>query len=182
MSPQASDWFSRFLKQSGVRLVTFTPKCTSRPTHVADTRGGKWQLKYKIRYQDGSPVHLTNEATLNALNSLAQSSGKYFDMKAFRPNIVITSPIAMEELSWYSCAIDGINFYNVRACTRCVIPTMDPSTGERDAQKTPLMQSHRSAANEYEVKNYQQNALFGLNLVPDTNGTVTVGSSVDVTV
>lgn len=182
MSPEASAWFSRFLNESGVRLVIFTDKSQSRPTEVASTSGSKWNASYPIRYQDGSPIHLCNEATLHQLNLLAKSSDKYFDINAFRPNIVVKSLIAGEEISWYSCIINSITLYNVRACTRCVIPTIDLSTGERDAEKSPIMQSHRSAKNEYEEKNYRKVAMFGVMLVPNKRGTVTLGSIVDATV
>ena len=182
VSREASDWFSRYLNEPGVRLVRFTDKSKGRPTEVATSSGGKWDPKYPIRYQDGSPIHLCNEATLDKLNSLAQSSERTFHMQAFRPNIVVRSSMPGEELTWYSCVIDCITLYNVRACTRCAIPTIDLSTGQRDAEKTAIMQTHRSAANEYEEKNYRKVPMFGVMLVPNKRGSVSLGSPVDVTV
>ena len=143
-------------------------------------KGSINEPKYKIRYQDGSPVHLCNQATLDSLNSLAQSYGNSFEMEAFRPNVVVKSPIAHEELSWYSCTIDSLIFYNVRACTRCAVPTTDLVTGERDPRKSDIMFEHRSAQDEFEKKNYGKSPLFGLNLVPKTTGKINLGSSVDV--
>lgn len=180
VSPEASSWFSRFLKEPGVRLVKFTSKCKNRPTQVAGSKGSYLVDKYPIRYQDGSPVHLCNETTLDELNVIAQPDGKKFVMLAFRPNITVKSPIPKEELSWYSCTIDSVTFNNVRACTRCAVPTVDVLTGERDPDKTKLMFNHRSAQDEYERKNYSKNPMFGINLVPQKTGRINLGSSVDV--
>ncbi|MCC7247782.1 MAG: MOSC domain-containing protein, partial [Lysobacter sp.] len=56
-------------------------------------------------------------------------------------------------------------------CTRCVFTTVDPDTGERDAEGEPLRT----------LKDYRRTPsgiTFGMNLIPRGTGTLRVGDAV----
>ena len=62
----------------------------------------------------------------------------------------------------------------VKPCSRCVIPTLDPSTGEQPDGNEPLqtLASFRGDA--------RGEVMFGQNAIPDAPGRLRVGDSVEV--
>ncbi|MNP78164.1 MOSC domain protein [compost metagenome] len=61
----------------------------------------------------------------------------------------------------------------LKPCTRCILTTIDPQTGERSADREPLTTLKTYRQKEGEV-------MFGQNLVNDGNGVLEVGMPVTV--
>lgn len=185
MSEKANKWFSSFLKQKGVRLVKHRSDLKKRPTNVVSRYRTTFSYQNPIRYQDGSPILVINTTTLNKLNTLCPPSLTPFSEINFRPNIVIEHPASNKEeeflyLRFPSDDNTTIIAQNVKLCDRCAVPTVNPSTGEKEPERTEIMKKFRIAKTPIEKKIYGDNPLFGINICPNGEGTVVVGSWIDV--
>lgn len=94
-------------------------------------------------------------------------------MLRFRPNLVVEGSAAFAEDDWKRVRIGDVEFRVVKPCSRCILTTIDPQTGERSADREPLatLQKYRAQAD---------GAMFGQNLVNDGNGRLQVGMAVTV--
>ncbi|MFK5986254.1 MAG: MOSC domain-containing protein [Pseudomonadota bacterium] len=114
----------------------------------------------QTRFADGFPLLLISEASLNNLNSRLSASKKQpVNMQHFRPNIVVKGCAAFAEDQWKNFSINGTVFSAVKACSRCIITTVDPSTGERSTDKEPLQTLLQYRKKENQVF-FGQNVLF----------------------
>ena len=146
---------------------------------VAMPRGAKRQVNpyYAVRksqdvvsFADGYPFTLLGEASLADLNSrLAES----VPMNRFRPNFVVAGSEAFAEDTWKKIRIGSSVFHAVKPCERCVITTIDQTTGEKTG-KEPL-----KTLASYRTKN--QKVLFGQNLIAESaGGAVRVGDGIEI--
>lgn len=94
-------------------------------------------------------------------------------MLRFRPNLVIEGSAAFAEDGWKRIRIGTVEFRVVAPCSRCILTTLDPKTGERSADREPLMTLAKYRKQEGGV-------MFGQNLVPDGPGQLEVGLAVEV--
>ncbi|MNE17813.1 MOSC domain protein [compost metagenome] len=94
-------------------------------------------------------------------------------MLRFRPNLVIEGSEAFAEDGWKRIRIGDVEFRVLKPCTRCILTTIDPQTGERSADREPLTTLKTYRQKEGEV-------MFGQNLVNDGNGVLEVGMPVTV--
>ena len=87
--------------------------------------------------------------------------------------LVIEGSEAYAEDGWKRIRIGDVEFRVVKPCSRCILTTIDPQTGERSADREPLatLQKYRAQAD---------GAMFGQNLVNDGNGRLEVGMPVEI--
>ena len=121
-------------------------------------------------FSDGFPVLLANTASLAALNAALPEA---IDMTRFRPNIVLTGAPAWAEDHWRRIRIGGIVFRVVKPCSRCVVTTVDQTTGERPNKSEPLRTLGR-------MRRTADGVMFGQNLIPDGTGQIAVGDAIEV--
>lgn len=160
--PHADQWLSDFLGQR-CRLV-FLPPATIRPVDQ-DYAGPADQ----VSFADGFPFLLISQASLDDLNA---RMSKPITIERFRPNLVVTGCEPYEEDRWRSIRIGEVEFRLVKPCSRCVIPTIDPETGERDGvQPLAALSRYRKQGNK---------VFFGQNLIHDQQGMLRVGEEVEV--
>jgi uncharacterized protein YcbX len=170
MGDLAAQWFSDFLGQpapgspkpatpprggdaegvSGVqfpcRLVRFDPeqKRLSNKQWTGD-------IDAENAFSDGYPVLVTSEASLADLNQrLAARGATPVEMNRFRPNLVLSGLDAYGEDH-----LDGIRFDTpegevllklVKPCSRCTIPSVDPTTGEQGHEPGDTLSTYRADA------------------------------------
>ena len=94
-------------------------------------------------------------------------------MLRFRPNLVVEGSAPFAEDGWERIRIGELTFRVLKPCTRCILTTIDPQTGERSEDREPLTT----------LKTYRQkegDVLFGQNLVADGEGVLEVGMPVEV--
>lgn len=117
-------------------------------------------------FADTFPILMISEASLEDLN---QRLDKSISMKRFRPNIVIKGCEAFAEDDFKQFKIADIPIRGVKNCSRCVIPTINPETGEKDSPETltTLMQYRKRDNNVY----------FGQNIAHDEPGMIQVGDT-----
>lgn len=167
--PEADEWFSTVLGVAA-RLV-WLDEPTRRPTDPAYGEDGD-----RVSFADGYPMLLTTEASLAALNDEVLARAPHprapLPMTRFRPNLVLAGATAWVEDDWRRVRVGVATFRAVKGCARCVITTVDPETAERG--KEPIASLAR-------LRRYDGATWFGVNLVPDTPGTVIeVGDEVEV--
>ena len=161
--PAASAALSEFC---GVPLrFVYMPDSSFRrvdPERVTDKR--------RVGFADGFPFLLANQASLDELNTRLTQP---VSMTRFRPNIVIQGVPAWAEDDWRSLVIGSVGFRVVKPCSRCVLTTVDPETGIKDAGTEPLktLSTYRKTPD---------GVIFGQNAIHLSSGRVSVGDSVAI--
>lgn len=163
-----NEWFSDVIG-TDCQLV-YMPDNTRRSVNPRFDRGDE-----VVSFADGYPLMVLSEATLEDLNSRLETP---LPMNRFRPNIVVSGAEAFAEDNWQRIRVGDAEFRSTKPCERCVVTTVDQSTGEF-AGKEPLktLASYRMAKdvmpNRYELLGISDTAvLFGQNLVPENPETV----------
>ena len=160
---EAAAWVSEFIGKP-TRLVQ-VPLDRARTTQA-----GYGKDDDQVAFADGFPLLLIGQASLE---ELSQRVGRPLEMLRFRPNLVIEGSEAYAEDGWKRIRIGEVEFRVVKPCSRCILTTIDPQTGERSDDLEPLasLQKYRSQAD---------GAMFGQNLVNDSNGRLEVGMPVEI--
>jgi uncharacterized protein YcbX len=124
----------------------------------------------EVGFADGAPLLLISTASLADLN---RRLAKPVTMSRFRPNIVVDAATAFAEDSWRSIAIGDAELAVAWQCSRCALPTVDPTTGIKDPDGEPIttLRSYRRVG---------ARIMFGQNLIPRRPGTIRVGDTVRV--
>ena len=160
-APEADDWLGRFL---GVpcRLACFAQDAVRRvdPAFSRETD--------QVGFADGFPFLLISRASLDDLNRrLVQP----VPMLRFRPNLVVAGCEAFAEDRWRRIRIGELEFRVAKPCSRCIIPTIDYSTGQVGAEPLRTLNTYRKRGNKI---------YFGQNLIHETVGRLAVGMPVEV--
>ncbi len=124
-----------------------------------------------ISFVDGYPVLICNSASLAELN---RRVGVELPMDRFRPNLVIDGFEAFAEDGIRTLRIGTARFSLVKACTRCVVPSINQATGEKSTDPTPALKAFR-------WDRALRGVTFGVNALPeDGEGAVLeVGDAVE---
>lgn len=159
----AAAWLSDLLGKS-CRLVQ-VPEGRTRQVDTAYAQRGD-----HVAFADGFPLLLIGQASLE---DLSQRVGQPLSMLRFRPNLVVTGSEPYAEDSWKRIRIGEVEFDVAKGCSRCILTTIDPQTGERNAQREPLAT----------LKTYRErdgDVFFGQNLLPRGVGELQLGMTVEV--
>ena len=158
------EWFSSLL-EARCHLV-YMGDATQRPVEFEYSRPGD-----RVSFADAYPLLLISEASLEDLNGRLDVE---VSMRRFRPNIVVAGCGAYDEDGWRNIRIGETPFDGAKNCARCVFTTIDPDTGLQHPQLEPLrtLGSYRRGASG--------GVLFGRNLIPRGEGTVSVGDVLSV--
>ncbi len=157
----ARAWTSRVLGRPG-RLV-FMPEAALRP--IKSDRAAPGDI---VSFADGFPVLLMS---MESVGELERRAGQPFEMRRFRPNVVVDGAAPFAEDAWTRLAIGAATFRAPKACERCIVTTVDPSTAARGAEPLRTLATFRKWDNA---------VWFGVNLVPDTLGALRVGDAAHV--
>jgi hypothetical protein len=152
-------WLSRALGLP-CRLV-YMPDDVLRPTK----RGNEGDV---VSFADGYPYLLVSQASLDGLNTRLTAP---LPMMRFRPNIVVDGASAHAEDGWKRLRAGSVALRNVKPCSRCVLTTVDPDTGDRGPEPLRTLASYRA---------WDGQVWFGVNLIPDGEGSIRVGDPVEV--
>lgn len=160
----ASEAVSAFLGKP-VTLV-YMPDSVTRPARHEKLAG-----EHPVSFADGFPFLLTSQASLDDLNQRLPWKA---DMRRFRPNVVIEGAgAAWEEDHWNTVVLGEVPVRLVKPCSRCIMTTVDPDTGERSSDGNPLKTLSGFRRTESGV-------IFGANGVHLETGTLRVGDPVTV--
>ncbi len=159
----AAQWLSRFIGKP-TRLV-YVPAARAR--HL---QSGYGQDGDRVAFADGFPLLLIGQGSLDDLSSRV---GRPLEMLRFRPNLVVDGIAPYAEDQWKRIRIGTVEFRVVKPCSRCILTTIDPATGERGSDREPLATLKQYRAHEGDV-------FFGQNLVADGSGELQLGMPVTV--
>lgn len=154
-----NDWFSNKLQQP-VRLV-YMPDATKRKVNP------DYAIQEEIvSFADGYPLLIIGEKSLNLLQSKLPEP---ISITRFRPNIVFSGGEAHCEDTWKTFYINQLPFIGVKPCARCMIITIDPTTGTTSHEPLKTLASYRKQ---------DQKVLFGQNIIAPTRGSIAVGMNI----
>ncbi len=116
-----------------------------------------------VGFADGFPSLVCYQASLDAMNALLVQK---ITMQRFRPNIVVdviddeqgNKPRAFAENNWQRLYNKTLQLNLVKPCTRCVVPTIDPKSSERQPAVWQVLKQLNSIAGDLV---FGQNALHG---------------------
>lgn len=160
---EAAAWLSELLGRP-CRLVQ-VPEARTRQVDTAYALPGD-----RVAFADGFPLLLIGQASLD---DLAQRVGRPLSMLRFRPNLVVVGSEPYAEDGWKRIRIGEVDFEVAKGCTRCILTTVDPQSGERSADREPLATLKTYREREGDV-------YFGQNLLPRGVGELQVGMPVEV--
>ena len=157
----ADDWLRAFL---GIHChLVEHPGDVRRPVAPAFAKPDD-----QVGLADGFPFLLISQASLNDLNDRLQTP---LPMIRFRPNLVVSGCEPYAEDGWRRIRIGDMGFRIAKPCSRCIIPTIDPLTGERSAEPLKTLMGYRRRDNK---------VYFGQNLVHEGPGELVHGMTVEV--
>lgn len=157
--PDADVWLSSFLGDA-CRLV-FMPETTRRPT-----RSRRRESIGRVSFADAYPFLLLSEGSLADLNGRLPSP---VPMNRFRPNLIVNGVEPYGEDRWQELRIGTVDFVVTKPCVRCVLTTVDQSTGVAGKEPLRTLATYRKRKDGVE---------FGVNLAHLSLGTLRVGDRV----
>jgi uncharacterized protein YcbX len=167
LAPDATAFLSTFLGRPA--RLAWLADTTARPIETHALPGDR------VSFADGYPLLLTTTASLAAVNDwLLEAGDEPVPMTRFRPNVVLTGAAPWAEDDWLGgrVRLGDVMFRAAKACSRCVVTTVDQETGEVGRQPLRALGLHRR---------YDNGLLFGINLIPDLTpgetGVIRVGES-----
>jgi len=125
----------------------------------------------QVNFADGFPILITNTASLAAVNKhIALGGGTPLGMDRFRPNIVIDCDTPWAEDDWQALHIGDVILDLVKPCARCVVTSIDQTTGERKPKSALAALKHLHPSTDPD----NPGVIFGMNAVPRTLGAIQV--------
>jgi uncharacterized protein len=162
ISESADEWFSEMLS---VRCkIVFMPEDSRRP--VDRTYAKHEEI---TSFSDAFPFLLIGQSSLDDLNKKLETP---VPINRFRPNIVFTGGAPYEEDFMKAFKIGDVNFYGVKPCARCPIPTVNQENAFKTKEPINTLAKYRSQNNK---------VFFGQNLLHMGQGTIHVGDEITVT-
>lgn len=158
--PEASAWFSAAIGRP-LRLV-YMPDDVRRP--VDPRYAGERDV---VGFADGFPLLLISEGSLE---ELARRLGRAVELERFRPNLVVAGAEPHAEDGFSRFRIGRLGFRAVKPCSRCVLTTRDPDTGELGKEPLATLATYRIRDGK---------VMFGMNVIPDDEGELAVGDAVE---
>ncbi len=163
------NWFSEFL---GVDCqLVYMPDSALRsvdPDYADNIRG-----EHIASFSDGFPNLVISEASLDDLNSRVDID---LTMERFRPNIVLSGCEPYEEDCLGHFKISQVDFFAIKPCSRCVITTINPQSGNKES-KEPLLTLSKFRKQKNKVF-FGQNLLHRLTSLSDNR--LKIGDKIEV--
>ncbi|PWQ94211.1 MOSC domain-containing protein [Leucothrix arctica] len=133
---EASEWISNVLNTKS-HIAIWKPQARTSRKYSLETT-----------FADAAPILITSEASMK---QACDWGGVDNDYRRFRPNIIVSGVEAFEEENWTRFTIGDATYEMLDTCSRCVLVTRDPDTGERHPKLEPmlsLIKKHSNAKKE----------------------------------
>jgi uncharacterized protein YcbX len=117
---------------------------------------------------DAYPFLIIGQKSLDHLNERLQES---VPKNRFRPNFVFSGGDAFEEDFWREVTVGTNKFVGVKPCSRCVITTINQTTGEKGVEPLKTLSAYRQRNGKVS---------FGQNLITRDHNEVNVGDEIKV--
>lgn len=163
-----NEWFADVL-QTKCRLALMPLETERRVNYFYAV-----QKDDHVSFADGYPFLLIGENSLADLNSRLENK---VPMNRFRPNLVVKDTEPFAEDGWKKISIGAAIFHVVKPCARCVLTTIDQTSGEKFGPE-PLK---TLAGFRIPKRSLKKKILFGQNLIAATEGEILrVGDAVKI--
>lgn len=130
---EAAEWLSELLGKP-CRLVML-PDDSQRQVSLKRAEPGRY-----VGFADGYPLLVTTEASIDFISA---EVGREIAIERFRPNVLVAGDItAFSELKWQALEFAQGGVKLVKPCERCVIPTRNLETQEREADVLEVLKQH----------------------------------------
>lgn len=120
---EAALWFSQYLGVPA-RLVAVSSGTQRQVSRKYAEEGDM------VGFADGYPLLVALQESLDYLSGVV---GRALDIERFRPNIVVQGAAAFAEREWQRLRVNCGEIPLVKPCERCVIPTRNLITQQREA-------------------------------------------------
>ncbi len=161
---QVNQFFSRALDMPC--SLVYMPDDSHR--YADSTYAGDSQL---TSFSDAFPLLLIGSASLLELNRRLKTAGHgEIGWDRFRPNIVVATHEPHVEDSWAEFRMGEAEAKGVKLCSRCVMTTVDQTTGLAGKEPLKTLAQYRSMKNKI---------MFGQNVIAQ-QGTIRIGDAVSV--
>ncbi|PIO71172.1 MOSC beta barrel domain protein [Teladorsagia circumcincta] len=177
---EAAEFFSKVIFEPDARLLMYVDGLFTERTCV--THPDWWnnnvpKRKDNCAYADLAPFMITTQASLDDLNTKLEHD---VSSKNFRPVIVVDHCAAWDEDKWDDLQIGDTRLQCFRPCTRCVLTTVDPTTGIKDIDMQPLkeLRQFRLAPDGPMREQFKDSPIFGVNVGVNKPGYIHVGQTV----
>jgi len=161
VSSEYNAWFSKHL---GIdcRLVRFPEENERRvdPEYAL--------TEEHVSLADAYPFLIIGQSSMDDLNKRLPQP---LSIKRFRPNLVFTGGEPYEEDTWQNISIGSTRFIGVKACSRCILPTVDPETGQKGPEPLRTLSAYRKVGND---------VYFGQNLIAIDHTEIHVGDTISL--
>jgi len=129
-----------------------------------------------VSFADGYPLLLASQNSLNLLNDWIAEGPRPDEgplpITRFRPNLIVSGALPFAEDGWVRIRIGDATFRITKGCSRCVLTTLDPETGDKQMEPITTLARHRR---------WNGKTWFAANVIPDTPGaTLRVGDEIEV--
>ena len=158
----AADWLSNFLGKK-CRII-YMPSTYQRLVDINYANNSE-----QVGFADGFPLLIATQSSLDDFNTHIDFN---IEMNRFRPNIVISGNHAWAEDNWRTIEINGIQLKLPKPCSRCIMPSVNPNTAERQMEINSALLAHR--------RGEDKRTYFGQNAVYNKLGSINVGDSVKI--
>jgi uncharacterized protein YcbX len=159
VSDDVNAWFSEAFSFS-CKLV-YMPDKTQRLVDESYAKNNEINS-----FSDAFPFLMIGESSLEDLNRRLTES---LPMNRFRPNIVFSGADPYAEDSMRHFTINGIDFYGVKLCARCPIPTINQDNAIKGQEPLRTLASYRQRDNKI---------YFGQDLLHRGSGVISIGDEI----
>lgn len=121
-----------------------------------------------VAFADGFPLLIVGQSSLDLLNERLEQP---VPMDRFRPNLVISGAEPHAEDGWRRLRIGDSELEIVKPCSRCVIPSIDQETAQRDPHINRTLAAYRRRDGQI---------YFGMNAVIRGGNVLRSGDAVEV--
>ena len=134
-----------------------------------------WQPS--VAFGDAYPIHIINLASVRDVGSKLRPGSFELSSRRFRPNIIFTGSEAYAEDAWKRIKIGGYEYYVACRTVRCLLPNVDPTTGERHPSEPNRTLKSFRCIDEGDTKN----ACLGMGMIAASQESeIQVGDVIEV--
>ena len=157
-------------------LFRITPEHT-REVYRCAPRKEELGWQPKVAFGDAYPLHIMNLASVRDIGTKVQGGPPQLSVRRFRPNIIFAGPEAYAEDSWKRIKIGRADYHVSCRTVRCLLPNVDPITGERHPSEPNRTLKSFRRVDEGDTKN----ACIGMQMVPaGEESQIKVGDVIEV--
>lgn len=158
---EAAAWVSTALRRPA--RILYMPAHVRRPLDPTYAPGPG-----RVSFADGFPLLMISRAAIDMLN---ERLDRPLPVNRFRPNLVVDGTAPHEEDHWRRFRSGDLTFDVVKPCARCVITTIDQTTGLPGREPLRTLATYRRLGSK---------VLFGQNVVHSGPGMLRVGDPIEV--